>query len=79
MVDNVGSTHYKNASMSSLSISTVTSKTATLTNQSAEANNGKRMESLTDEEIIQKNIRELMDKKNRVSFRLFFFFLFFLN
>ncbi|TMW52470.1 hypothetical protein DOY81_002430 [Sarcophaga bullata] len=63
--DNVGSTHYKNTSMSSLSISTVTSKTATLTNQSAEANNGKRMESLTDEEIIQKNIRELMDKKNR--------------
>lgn len=62
--NNVGSTHFKNTSMSSIS----TSKTATttLSNKNPEPIK-KRIESMTDEEIIQRNLKELMDKRNRVS------------
>lgn len=72
IANKLDSTNFKNTSMSS--ITTVTSKTATttttLTDQNATTTTPikKRLESMTDEEIIQRNLKELMDKKNRVSF-----------
>lgn len=73
IANKLDSTNFKNVSMSS--INTVTSKmaatTATLTEQNATTTTTpikKRLESMTDEEIIQRNLKELMDKKNRVSF-----------
>ncbi|XP_065363509.1 uncharacterized protein LOC135956841 [Calliphora vicina] len=63
-LNNLGSTNFKNNSMSS--ISTVTSKTETtiLSDQNAGPIQ-KRLESMTDDEIIQRNLKELMEKKNR--------------
>ncbi|KNC26485.1 hypothetical protein FF38_08624 [Lucilia cuprina] len=63
--NNVATANFKNTSMSS--ISTITSKTETSTTL-GDPNMGaikKRLESMTDEEIIQRNLRELMEKKNR--------------
>lgn len=44
----------------------ISSSTATDPNASTHK---KRLESMTDDDIIQKNLKELMDKKNRVSFK----------
>ncbi|KAM7348249.1 uncharacterized protein ACRADG_007667 [Cochliomyia hominivorax] len=63
VANNLDSSEFKNTSMSS--INTVTSKTtATLSDKNVTPNK-KRLESMTDEEIIQRNLKELMEKKNR--------------
>lgn len=66
--NNVGSAKFKNTSMQS--VSTTTSKTATAApvGEQNPSSTGQRLDSITDEEIIQKNLKELMDKKHQVSF-----------